>query len=158
MTDKQDFVSGNIDYHKTLNPIAWDSNDQLRGEVQLKLLEIARVFVKYLEIPNFEVLDIVLTGSMANYNYTRYSDFDIHVVTHYANLQSDEIAEAFYRAKKEIWNNQHDIKIRKHEAELYVEDSATPPVSGGVYSILRDEWINKPEYDPPRINLSLIHI
>ena len=157
MTDKQDFVSGNIDYHKTLNPIAWDSNDQLRSEVQLKLLEIARVFVKYLDIPNFEVIDIVLTGSMANYNYTKYSDFDIHVVTHYANLQSDEIAEAFYRAKKEIWNNQHDIKIRKHEAELYVEDSATPPVSGGVYSILRDEWINKPEYDPPRINNTAVN-
>jgi GNAT superfamily N-acetyltransferase len=157
MTDKTDFVSGNIDYHKTLNPIAWDSNDKLRSEVQLKLLEIARVFVKYLEIPNFEVLDIVLTGSMANYNYTRYSDFDIHVVTHYANLQSDEIAEAFYRAKKEIWNNQHDIKIRKHEAELYIEDSATPPVSGGVYSILRDEWINKPEYNPPRINNTAVN-
>lgn len=157
MTDKTDFVSGNIDYHKTLNPIAWDSNDKLRSEVQLKLLEIAKVFIKYLDIPNFEVLDIVLTGSMANYNYTKFSDFDIHVVTHYANLQSDEIAEAFYRAKKEIWNNEHDIKIRKHDAELYVEDSATPPVSGGVYSILRDEWINKPEYDPPRINNTAVN-
>ena len=157
MASKEDFVSGNIDYHDTLNPIAWDDSDKLRSEVQLKLLEIARVFVKYLDIPNFEVVDIVLTGSMANYNYTKYSDFDIHVVTHYANLQSDEIAEAFYRAKKEIWNNEHDIKIRGHEAELYVEDSETPPVSGGVYSILRDEWINKPEYDPPRINNTAVN-
>jgi hypothetical protein len=94
---------------------------------------------------------------MANYNYTKYSDFDIHVVTHYANLQNDEIAEAFYRAKKEIWNNEHDIMIRGHEAELYVEDSKTPPVSGGVYSILRDEWINKPEYNPPRINNTAVN-
>lgn len=157
MSDKQDFVSGNIDYHKTLNPIAWDDSDNLRREVQLRLLEIARVFIKYLDIPNFEVVDIVLTGSMANYNYTKYSDFDIHVVTHYANLQSDDIAEAFYRAKKEIWNNEHDIKIRGHDAELYVEDSKTPPVSGGVYSILRDEWINKPDYNPPEVNNSAVN-
>ena len=54
MASKEDFVSGNIDYHETLNPIAWDGSDKLRSEVQLKLLEIARVFVKYLDIPNFE--------------------------------------------------------------------------------------------------------
>jgi hypothetical protein len=156
MTDKQDFVSGNVDYHQTLSPLAWEDNT-LRSEVQLKLLEIARAFVGYLEIPNFKIEDIVLTGSMANYNYTKFSDFDVHVVTRYADLECDDIAEAFYRAKKEIWNNEHDITIRGHDAELYVEDTATPPVSGGMYSILRDQWITEPEYNPPKVNNTAVN-
>ena len=73
-------------YHDSLNPAAWD-DAELRPEVRARLLEIAKVFVGYLEIPDFKVIDVVLTGSMANYNYTNYSDFDIHVVTRYSDLR-----------------------------------------------------------------------
>ncbi|CAB4133505.1 Polymerase, nucleotidyl transferase domain containing protein [uncultured Caudovirales phage] len=153
----QNFVKDNVAYHETLNPQTWD-NDRLRPEVAKRLLEIAKVFINYLDIPNFKVKDVILAGSMANYNYTKYSDFDIHVVTNYSDLQCDDIAEAFYRAKKQIWNDKHDITIYGHEAELYVEDEKSPPVSGGMYSILKDEWINIPEYAPPRINDRAINL
>jgi len=152
----RDFVKRNIAYHQQLNPVAWRGND-LRPEVREHLLKIAEIFEHYLEIPNFEVQDIVLTGSMANYNYTQYSDFDLHVVTNYNDLQCDDVAEALYRAKKDIWNNQHDISIRGHEVELYIEDTATPPVSGGVYSLLNDAWIKEPEYNPPTINNTAVN-
>jgi hypothetical protein len=98
------------------------------------------------------VLDVVLTGSMANYNWTQYSDFDVHVVTNYADLQCDDLAEAFYQAKKKIWNDAHDITIHGHEAELYVEDINEPPVSAGMYSLLHNEWVKKPSHNPPKIN------
>lgn len=147
----RDYVKGNVAYHEELNPRAW-AGDQLRPEVQVKLLQIAKRFVDYLEIPGFRVLDVVLTGSMANYNWTQYSDFDIHVVTNYADLQCDDLAEAFYQAKKKIWNDAHDITIHGHEAELYVEDINEPPVSAGMYSLLHNEWVKKPSYDPPEIN------
>ena len=150
-----DFVRATAQYHTELCPRAWEDNN-LRPEVRAKLLEIADVFVNYLEIPDFEVLDIVLTGSMANYNWTDYSDFDIHVVTRYSDLQCDDIAEEFYRAKKHIWNGEHDITIRGHEAELYVEDVDHPPVSGGVYSLLEDRWLKQPEYNTPDIDDSAV--
>ena len=146
-----DYVRGNVAYHETLSPIAWD-NGTLRPDVQIKLLQIAKKFVGYLEIPNFQVLDVVLTGSMANYNWTKYSDFDLHIVTKYSDLQCDDLAEAFYQAKKKIWNDSHDITIHGHEAELYVEDVEEPPVSAGMYSLLDDKWLKKPEYNPPTIN------
>jgi len=146
-----DYTKGNVEYHSKLCPLAWQG-EKLLPEVRKKLMQIATVFRESLDIPDFETLDIVLTGSMANYNYTDYSDFDIHVVTRYSDLQCDDLAEAFYTAKKKIWNDEHDIKIRGHEAELYVEDVATPPVSGGIYSILDNRWIKKPEYNPPKIN------
>ena len=146
-----DLVKTNVAYHDELNPKAWD-NEQLRPEVRDRLLQIAMIFIDYLDIPNFDALDIVLTGSIANYNYTRFSDFDLHVVTRYSDLRCDDIAEAFYRAKKEVWNNQHDIMIRGHEVELYVEDVEQPPVSGGVYSVVNDRWIKQPSHNPPRID------
>ena len=148
---EQDYVKATVAYHKTLNPVAWD-NSQLRDEVRYKLLQIAKIFVDYLEIPDFKVVDVVLTGSMANYNWTKFSDFDIHVVARYSDLQCEDLAGAFYKAKKQIWNNDHDITIRGHEAELYVEDVKAAPVSGGVYSILKDKWIKKPNYNPPKID------
>ena len=133
-----EYTVGNIEYHSNLNPVAWHG-DQLRIEIRYRLLKIANTFVNYLEIPNFKILDIVLTGSLANYNWTKYSDFDIHVVTDYADLECDDLVDAFYQAKKKIWNDAHDITIKSHEAELYVEDVDQPPVSGGIYSILENK-------------------
>lgn len=152
----RDFVKRNIAYHRELNPVAWD-HGRLRPEVRQHLLKIANVFEQYLEIPNFKVHDIVLTGSLANYNYTPYSDFDLHVVTDYRDLECDDVAEALYRAKKEIWNNQHDITIRGHEVELYIENIAEPAVSAGMYSLLQDSWIRRPDYNPPDINDSAVN-
>lgn len=153
----QDYVQNNIAYHDTLNPVAWQG-DRMHPEVRLKLLKIAHVFVDYIEIADFNTLDIVLTGSMANYNWTKFSDFDIHVVTRYSDLECDDIVAAFYQAKKQIWNKQHDILIRGHEAELYVEDIDQPPVSGGIYSLLRGEWLKQPNHDVPDIDSRAVNI
>lgn len=151
ITEDQDYAEKNVAYHDILCPVAWDG-DELKDPVRLRLLQIAKIFVDYLEIPDFRIEDIVLTGSMANYNYTDHSDFDLHVVTRYSDLQCDDLAEAFYRAKKEIWNNKHDITIGGHEVELYVEDVEQPPVSLGMFSILNDKWIKTPEHNPPTID------
>lgn len=153
----KDFVKDNVAYHDHLNPQIWDG-DKLRPEVAKRILQITKIFVHYLEIPNFRVNDVVISGSMANYNYTKYSDVDIHVVTNYEDLECDDLAEAFYRAKKKIWNDNHDIMIYSHEAELYVEDAKNPPVSGGIYSVLKDNWLSVPEYEPPRINDRAINL
>ena len=156
LSEETDYAQGNVDYHSTLNPVAWEG-DQLRPEIRIKLLEIAKVFVDYLEIPNFEIADIVLTGSLANYNYTKYSDFDLHVVTDYSDLQCDDLAEALYQAKKQIWNDRHDITIHGYDVELYVEDVNQPPVSAGTYSILDQTWINTPEQKTPSIDRNAVN-
>ncbi len=147
----QDLVAQTTRYNDTLNPVAWEGTS-LRPEVRAHLLKVARQFVEYLEIPGFQVLDIVLTGSNANYNWNRFSDFDLHVVTDYDSLQCPDIAENFYNAKKKIWNDAHDIMIQDHEIELYIEDDDNPPHSGGMYSLMNDEWIKEPQHDEPEID------
>lgn len=146
-----DYIKHNVQYNSELAAEAWN-NANLRKEVRYKLLQAAKMFIEYLDIPNFKVIDIVLTGSMANFNYTKFSDFDVHVVTRYSDLECDDLAEAFYQAKKKIWNDDHDVIVRGHEVELYVENVDEPPVSGGIYSLLDDTWLQKPSYSPPEID------
>ena len=146
----KDLVKGNIAYHDELNPDVWDNND-LRTEVRYKLLVIAKRFIEYLEVPNFKLLDIILRGSLVNYNYTQYSDFDLHIVTDFAALDTD-ITEAFYMAKKKIWNDEHDIIIKSHEVELYIEDRDAKNVSEGTYSVLNAKWLRIPKHQQPEID------
>jgi hypothetical protein len=146
----KDLTKGNIAYHDQLNPEVWN-NTALRVDVQYKLLEIARRFIEYLEVPNFKLVDVILRGSLVNYNYTQYSDFDLHIVTDFSTLDCD-ITEAFYLAKKKIWNDEHDITIKGHEVELYVEDKAAKNISEGTYSVLDSKWLRTPKYRQPDID------
>ena len=146
----RDLTKGNIAYHDELNPSVWDGR-QLKAEVRYKLLEIAKRFIEYLEVPGFKLKDVILRGSLVNYNYTAYSDFDLHIVTDFSTLDCD-ITEAFYLAKKRIWNDEHDIIIRGHEVELYVEDQDAKNVSEGTYSVLDDRWLRVPKYQQPDVD------
>jgi len=146
----RDLTKGNIAYHDELNPQVWNGRD-LRVDVRYKLLEIAKRFIEYLEVPNFKLEDVILRGSLVNYNYTAYSDFDLHIVTDFSTLDCD-ITEAFYMAKKRIWNDEHDITIKGHEVELYVENKDAKNVSEGTYSVLDARWLRTPKYQQPDID------
>jgi hypothetical protein len=141
-------ITDTLTVQSELFPGAW-KNQEMLPEVRYKLLRAAEHFLEYLTVPGFKLRDIVLTGSMANYNWTKFSDFDVHLVTRYSDLKCDDLAEEFYQAKKSLWNHQHDILIRGHEIEMYVEDQGAPPVSAGVYSILDASWISQPRRAVP---------
>lgn len=152
----QDLISQNISYSNNLNEKIWDGS-KLRPEVRYKLLQISKMFMESLQVPNFKLLDILLRGSLANYNYTKYSDIDLHLVTDYSALDCD-IAAEFYRAKKTIWNEEHDITVYGYEIETYVEDADEANVSEGTFSVLDNKWIRKPSYNPPNIDSSAVLI
>jgi len=147
--DELTAINSTLQYHSGLNPQVWQGWN-MDGVVREHLLAIAELFVEYLEIPNFHMLDVYLTGSLANFNYTQYSDFDLHVVTDYRDLKCDDLAEALYTAKKRIWNDQHDISIHGYDVELYVEDIEHQAHSAGIFSVQNNRWISKPKFVPPR--------
>jgi predicted nucleotidyltransferase len=152
---EEDVVDDTVQYHDELESTVWE-NGALKPEVRARLLTIAKEFIDSLNIDNFDALDIVLTGSMANYNYTKFSDFDLHVITDYDSIECAEIAEEFYQSKKRIWNSSYDIQIAGHDVELYVEDEDDPPVSGGVYSILDNKWIKEPSHQSPNVDIRAV--
>lgn len=141
-----DASANNITYqfHTELNPQVWDGNS-LKPEIKDKLLEIAEAFLDSLEV-EIDIEDITLTGSLANYNYTKYSDFDVHIITNYKNYGEDvDLITDYFKAKKTLWNTTHDITVKGYDVEMYVQDSTPPHYSTGVYSLKNDEWLVKPK-------------
>lgn len=69
---------------KTLNPKVWENpNDPNKAtmvpKVRKALERIADEFIEYLGDDVF-VEDVVLTGSLANFNWSEFSDFDLHII------------------------------------------------------------------------------
>ena len=54
-----------------LNPKFW-VNNKLNSRVRLRLLDIVNDYLKDLSIDWVEPQDVVLTGSIANYNWSKY--------------------------------------------------------------------------------------
>jgi hypothetical protein len=50
------------------------------------------------------------------------------------------------------WNKLHNIKVKGHEVEIYVQEASEPHVSTGVYSLSDDRWIVKPKKVKPEID------
>ena len=57
-------VDDAVIFHDTLNPALW-KNNQLTPQVRLKLLEIAKNFVEFIDIPEINLIDITISGSNA---------------------------------------------------------------------------------------------
>ena len=142
-----------IEQHETLNQKLWEGND-LRPEVHAKLLEIAKEFYEYLDV-DVEVQDLVISGSQANFNYSPYSDLDLHLIVNYGDVQCDLEVDELFDTKRKLWKEQHDINIRGIPVELYVEDSLKPAVSS-IYSLLNRKWIQKPNPQSVTYNKSLV--
>jgi predicted nucleotidyltransferase len=131
-----------IGIHKELNPVLWD-NKKLRPEVKKALLRIAREFYRFLKVKT-PVKDILVTGSQANYNYSEFSDLDLHLVFDFKSVSCDEPIEELFNTKRKLWREKHNIDIFDINVETYAEDSSNPSVSSA-YSILTDTWIRDPE-------------
>ena len=130
--------------HDKLSPKIWEDNGKMKENVRSALLVIANEFLDYLKI-DVDVLDITVTGSYANYNYTPYSDIDLHIIIEFADItDNEELIEGFMSAKKSYWNDKYDITVDGIEIEIYPQNIDELHVSSGVYSIDNDEWVVEP--------------
>tara|TARA_R100001082_G_scaffold26184_1_gene12996 strand:- start:7396 stop:8175 length:780 start_codon:yes stop_codon:yes gene_type:complete len=142
----------------------WDKDDKLKPEIRQRLLEIASEAWAIMGLPTVAVDDITFTGSLANYNWSSYSDVDLHILVDFGSLPGPEdLAEVMMNAKRAAWNNKHDITIHGYEVEIYIQDSNEVHHSTGVYSVLHDSWLVKPEkkrftIDYDNVKLKAAHI
>lgn len=124
----------------------------LREEIREKLLQISNEFLEFIGI-DFFVHDIILTGSLANYNWSKYSDVDLHILIDMNEFDGGEvnsivyhqIVKEFFDSKKVIWNTTTDIKIKDFDVELYIQDIDEEHLSTGMYSVLNNEWVVEPK-------------
>lgn len=140
-----------ISYQKRLCPDLWE-NKQLNTRIEDKLLRIARDFYKDIEF-DAEILDIIFVGSLANYNYTKDSDIDVHIVIDFTEINDDvELVKKAVDGQRFMWNLRHNIVIKEHDVELYIQDKNEEHVSGGVYSLMNRKWVKLPTYSPPNVD------
>lgn len=148
--NKRTYVDGNIDLSgfkmkDELNPKVWDG-EKMKSEVRKTLLKIADDYFEGLELgTEVDIEDITITGSLANYNWSKYSDVDLHILTNYDDIPVDkDLVLDFLKSKSDSWNETHNIKIYGFDVEIYVQDVNEEHTSTGVYSILNDKWMLKP--------------
>jgi len=140
-----------IPYKKILCPDLWEE-ETINERIKNKLVKIAKDFFNDVELET-DIKDIHLTGSMANYNYTDESDIDVHIVIDFKDVNEDiDLVKKAVDGQRFIWNLRHNIVIKGHDVEIYIQDETEEHTSAGLYSLLNDKWIKKPVYDPPDVD------
>ena len=176
----------------TLNPKVWDSpNDvkkaKMKPEIKKGLLDIAKEFIEFLDEDVF-IEDIILTGSLSNYNWSEYSDFDLHIIIDLNQFVRNSAigdigalkttTQKFYRinggstqledegevylklfsAKKLIFNDKHTLTIKGYDVEVYPQDDKDKHSGEGQYSLMNEEWILVPKKEKPPVNKSKLKL
>jgi hypothetical protein len=132
-----------------LNPKIFINEDKMNSKVRLRLLDIADDFVEYLDILFAKPLDIVIVGSIVGYQWSKYSDIDLHVIYDFNDISNrTKFVREYFDAKKNIWNQERKIKIYGYDVECYVENLNDPSVSNGKYSIEKNTWLQFPSKTP----------
>lgn len=129
----------------TLNKDIWSANG-IRPRIRWRLLQIAEDFWDSVEIKFTEPIDVIITGSIANYNWSSFSDIDLHLVVDFTKIdERKDFIKSFMDAKKNIWNDMHDeLTLAGFNVELYVQDLSDTIDATGIYSLYKNKWLRKP--------------
>lgn len=138
-------------YNDTLNPNIWNNDKTIKPEVRDALLKVAQDFYAESELTS-PIQDIYVLGSAANYNWGPNSDVDVHVLVDFNKLSMErDLVKKMVDSIKANWNKNHNIQIKNHRVELYIQDITEKNRALGIYSILNNKWIKVPQ----KLNLNL---
>jgi len=150
-----------FDLQDDLNPKIWKKNSKgsytLSPEVREKLLEIAYEFIESLKV-DVIVSDVHLTGSLVNFNWSQYSDFDLHIIADFNQFpkKSLPLYEELFKLKKTIFNSEQNIKIYGYDVEVFVQDENEKGHSAGIFSLISNDWLEKPKKEKFEVNKTIL--
>lgn len=132
-----------------LNPKIWEKDGNsytMNPKVREKLLEVANLFIDSLGV-DVIITDIIMIGSLVNYNWSKYSDIDLHVVVNFNQFPENtkDLYIEFFDLKKVVFNQKHNITMFGYDVECFVQKEDETTFSSGIYSILYDTWVNEPK-------------
>ena len=150
-----------FDLQDDLNPKIWEKTSKgsyiLSPKVREKLLEIAYEFIESLKV-DVIVSDVHLTGSLVNFNWSQYSDFDLHIIADFNQFpkKSLPLYEELFKLKKTIFNSEQNIKIYGYDVEVFVQDENEKGHSAGIFSLISNDWLEKPKKEKFEVNKSVL--
>ena len=131
-----------------LNPIFWVEDNgafKLKEEIRKALLKVVEDYADFVDV-DLDIEDITLTGSLSNYNWSDFSDVDLHILMDFGD-NKNSLLKKYLDSRRIIWNSVRDVTAKDFDVEIYVQDSNEPHFASGVYSVLNDSWINEPRQD-----------
>jgi hypothetical protein len=95
---------------------------------------------------DFYVYDIVLVGSLVGYNWSEFSDFDLHIIYDLGDVgNKEELYKELFKLKNSLFNTSHNITIKGFDVEFYAQDVNEPNASAGSFSVMNNEWNKFPK-------------
>ena len=150
---ESELSTSGLQIQKGLHPKFWFRRE-LHLPVRRKLIKIAYDVAKELDIFDF-IDDIIITGSIATYNWHSLSDIDLHIMLDFAKVdQNTSLVKKYLDSQKALWNKNHDIMINDHEVEIYFQDSSENHESDGIYSVQMGPWSKKPEKKKAKLDIT----
>lgn len=130
----------------TLPPGIWKDEETLDSRVRLKLLDIADDFWEFVNLTWVEPKGIIITGSICNFNWSKFSDIDLHLIVDFNEIdEKTEFVKQYLDSKKNEWNTEHEgLKIMGFPVELYVQNISDNVEAGGIYDLEENAWIRRP--------------
>jgi len=148
-TNPEDVDLSSFNIKRELNPKFW-KNNLLDSRIRLKLLDIADDFIEFLGVDWVQPDDIIMTGSLANFNWSKkYSDIDLHVLIDFSKVDKrTDFVKKYFDSLKNLWNEEHEgLTIFGFPVEVYVQDTNETHASSGVYSLDKNAWLTEPIRD-----------
>ena len=130
-----------------LNPDIWNQEDgtfKMKPEIRDSLLKIVEDYLAFIDL-DIDIEDVTLTGSLSNYNWSDFSDVDLHILIDTPNSKNS-LLKKYLDSRRIIWNSLRDITVKDFDVEIYVQDISEPHFASGVYSVMYDDWISEPKY------------
>ena len=139
-----------IQFHDKLNPKFWDGS-KLKSDVARHLKATSAYLIQDFDLEDLEIVDVTISGSNTAYTYTPTSDIDLHIVIHIDN-NDEELMQKYLAAKGKLFNTVHDIELHGAPLEAYIQLDNELHVSNGLYSLLKNKWIDVPKKIKASIN------
>ena len=147
-----EFNSGLLKPRDALFPKFWKNNN-LNAIVGRKLMEIADEVIKGLDL-GIEVEDVVVTGSIASYNWHALSDIDLHIMIDFEKIDDNfDLVKRMLDQIRINWNKKHNILIANKEVELYFQHYTEPHEANGIWSLALEKWLVLPVKLNPEIDI-----
>lgn len=145
-----------FNFKKELNPKIW-KNGKLKDNIRKRLVKIAQEFIETTELEIIPI-DVVIVGSIASFNWSKYSDIDLHIIVDFKQLNDNtDLVKNYLYAKKCEWNDKHgNIKIYGYDVELYAQDISEQNESNGIYSVKYSHWLKIPAYKHKKLDKNAI--
>jgi hypothetical protein len=150
--EESELSTSGLKIQSGLHPKFWYRRE-LDAKVRRRLLAIAEDVAKNLQIEDF-IDDIVVTGSIATYNWHTLSDIDLHILLDFSKVdKSVELVKKYLDSQKTLWNKNHDIMINDHEVEIYFQQTDETHEASGIYSVMMGSWIKKPVKEKAKLDI-----